>query len=423
MKTKNVLLSLLIAVLTVFSSYSQIKTTSAQDGDWANPLTWDCTCIPTPKDTVIINHDVTLSTMWLDSGAVTVNYGASLREATPGLLFSFVKGEFVNSGNVEFTLLLIGSGTIINNDSMMVDSCLWNSGNFTNNGYLGNLDSITNANIFINNQTGTLLADNFRNLDTVENFGIITADSMLNYEAYFLNDSVVNHTDFSNIDGIPDPAYSYTNQGIMNISNNFYNSGHIYNSDAAADSGIIFIGGNFYNGDTLGHDARFRLRDGFVQVDGDFLNTDTIFGDAGGQFCVADSSTNSSTGYMEGNFDFCDQTGLQDIDLNTGYVGGSITYCSTPCGTGTTETADNDDQFVKIYPNPFNHFATIEFDADFKNAFLKIYDITGKNIITRGIADSGSIMIDRRNLKQGMYFFTISSTEGKDALKGKFIVE
>ncbi|MEA5458674.1 hypothetical protein VB796_06485 [Arcicella sp. LKC2W] len=39
------------------------KITSQKIGDWANAQTWDCNCIPTGQDTVVVAHDsITIST-------------------------------------------------------------------------------------------------------------------------------------------------------------------------------------------------------------------------------------------------------------------------------------------------------------------------------------------------------------------------
>jgi hypothetical protein len=56
-------------------------------------------------------------------------------------------------------------------------------------------------------------------------------------------------------------------------------------------TGVISLGGNFYNGDTLNFDASF-VNDGSVEIAMSWFNVDDVSGDAPGYFIVQDSTAN-----------------------------------------------------------------------------------------------------------------------------------
>ena len=52
---------LLLVTLLPLISFSQTKTTIA-NGDFYNPIVWDCFCLPASGDNLIINHDLIMYT-------------------------------------------------------------------------------------------------------------------------------------------------------------------------------------------------------------------------------------------------------------------------------------------------------------------------------------------------------------------------
>jgi TolA-binding protein len=60
-------------------------------------------------------------------------------------------------------------------------------------------------------------------------------------------------------------------------------------------------------------------------------------------------------------------------------------------------------------PNPFNHETQIKYTLpkDAKNAYLAIYDLTGKQISTFDLNDKGIISINASQLGAGIYIYTI----------------
>ena len=67
----------------------------------------------------------------------------------------------------------------------------------------------------------------------------------------------------------------------------------------------------------------------------------------------------------------------------------------------------------KVYPNPFVTSATIELSTytGSDNAVIYIYDITGTEVQNKTVTLSGnnSFTLERGNLKEGLYFYTVKS--------------
>ncbi len=66
-----------------------------------------------------------------------------------------------------------------------------------------------------------------------------------------------------------------------------------------------------------------------------------------------------------------------------------------------------------VYPNPFTTSATIELNdpVSSQDAVISIYDLTGTEVQTKSIILSGSnsFNLEKGNLKEGLYFYTIKS--------------
>ena len=90
-------------------------------------------------------------------------------------------------------------------------------------------------------------------------------------------------------------------------------------------------------------------------------------------------------------------------------------------GTVGTEDLINNVSF-NLFPNPFNQFATLEFDNSAKEVFtLTIYNIQGQLVRTMTNINSNIVKINRQNLTNGFYVFRLQS-ESKN-VTGKIIIE
>ena len=75
---------------------------------------------------------------------------------------------------------------------------------------------------------------------------------------------------------------------------------------------------------------------------------------------------------------------------------------------------------LKVYPNSSNDRITIEYDHT-DDLVIEITDLLGKKFFSAKYIDQGSISIDVKNYKPGIYFYYIESKN--ESYKGKFIVK
>jgi hypothetical protein len=110
---------------------------------------------------------------------------------------------------------------------------------------------------------------------------------------------------------------------------------------------------------------------------------------------------------MTGTFDFCDLTG-GSIDLNTGSVAGTITYCLFSCSTGINE--NNNNSFINLYPNPSDGKITIEISKgdDINANQISIYNSIG-SLVWQNSNSEALINIDISSFQKGIYFLKVQN--------------
>jgi hypothetical protein len=183
-----------------------------------------------------------------------------------------------------------------------------------------------------------------------------------------------------------------TNQGWLEASENWWNIG-----DFTLGLGLqIYAGDNFYNGDTLGGSASL-VNNGVIEVVNNFYNGWDLSGS--GQICIGQESYNA--GAITGTLDICDNTGT-DFDFNVGTIAGTIEHCQPGCFVGIDENGAK----TTIYPNPADHFITIESSVDFDRYILT--SLTGQ-IVQSGELDG--FMIDIRTHEKGIYLLQLVKSD------------
>ncbi len=351
-------------------SNSTNAQTSIADGNWSNPATWGG-APPLGSGTVIINHSVTLDMDYShSSGSITIGASGFLYGDSPMRLFSLNYPS--------------GTATLTIDGFFYVARVPLFFGSVTNSGIL-QADSLLNAAAITNNSMAT-----------------ISTTQLMNSTSGTINNSgAINSTDFFNIETV-------INAGIM-TSNDFTNSKSFTNENI----GVIIIARDFSNIDTLASPAIFT-NNGNVIVQNDWHNGNQINGS--GRFCVYNNTWNS--GAMTGTLDFCDQTG-GNIDLNTGTIAGTITYCLFPCNVGIDELSK--DIVINVYPNPFSTEITLTSDEVFKNATLTVYNSQGQTVKQIEKIMGQTVTMFRDNLSSGLYFFRIEE-DNKVSKTGKFVI-
>lgn len=78
---------------------------------------------------------------------------------------------------------------------------------------------------------------------------------------------------------------------------------------------------------------------------------------------------------------------------------------------------------VKVFPNPFNYYTTVEIEGPIADRFMfRLYDATGKIVRIMEIEGQRTFQIERENLLQGMYLYQIEA-QGKFIDSGKLIIK
>lgn len=281
---KNVYL-VLIGLFIQLNMYSQ---TSTQDGNWMNPTTWDCFCVPDPYSNsidIVIEHTVTADffggNTYFSGGSLEITSTGSLIQTGAGNLF--MKNAITTvSGTLDMRRIAIENGSAVYNGIIQNCDSLWN-------------DSCT-----------------------VINNGIATA---YDHQVYKSGD--------------------FINNGTLKITNNMNIMGDYTNSI----SGIIDVTKDFSNLDIIGNGAIYT-NNGSHNIGEDFINAsnDTIKGN--GTFCIRGLSTNQ--GVIEETVDF--STPTSSFNVNTGTVASSVTFTSGSCNF--SESNSKPSFSVNIYPNP-----------------------------------------------------------------------
>lgn len=361
--------------------------TSVQNGNWMNPLTWNCTCVPLPGYSVTINHAVALDTSWyVPSGGITINIGGSLIKNNPTRDLLVNGGDLTNKGTLDVRYLFTQTGTFSNSGTLTARSFL-NYINFTNTGTIQNIDSLYSTGSVINNE-------NFLSIDSITTGGTFTNNGICTYNQFtntgtYTNNNNLTFTDITNLG-------TFNNTDTMTALNSGWNV-ETWNNFAGS---YFLVGNSFLNGDSVQNNATLTI-DGRMVVNDSWYNTDTVKGTSTGSIQVADTSIN--WGWMKQTFDFCDLTPPATapyVDFNFGTISSGITWCLY---SSINEFLTDE---LNIYPNPSSDLIFI--DAQGKNiAEVKIYSNAGS--IVKEIKDRN--WIDVSDLSSGLYFISVKTNE------------
>lgn len=110
------------------------------------------------------------------------------------------------------------------------------------------------------------------------------------------------------------------------------------------------------------------------------------------------------------------------LNLNSNYQTVKYAEKLTSVTTGIEEVSENQ-KFVTVYPNPFNDKATLKIHPDFNGEkyTLLIFDVYGRIIQKKENNIGSEVVIERRNMKQGTYFYQLSNKDIN--IRGKFVVQ
>ena len=265
-----------LLVLTAIVSQFTLAQTSIQDGNWNNPTSWDCACVPNAFSSslnIVVNHSITADfaggSTYFTGGTLTIGASGSLIQTGPGDLYMDNATTTVN-GTLDMRRIAIEGGSAVYNGTIQNCDSLWND-----------------------------------NSDVVNN-GVITTFDHQVYE-----------------------AGSMTNNGTITITNDMNIMGEYVNST----SGEIMIERDFSNANLLGGRALYTNNGSHI-IFRNFLNAanDTIKGT--GYICIGNASTNQ--GKVLGTLTI--ETPSGSFTLNPGFVGPSVNFTAGNCGLSLIES-------------------------------------------------------------------------------------
>lgn len=396
------LYTLFAAGILAATTLNATVITSAQNGNATSPLTWDCMCIPTDGDTIIINHAITLD----------VDYAYTMGGIE-------ITSNGIVTGNANNRILGVSGGYFLNNGTLIVGYFVHNGGTVTNNAAITALGSILIDQAVTLNNYGTLVASDSSYVNTngtLNNYNIfdgavcLTAGNINNHSLMnvqeLLNTGTINH----NAGATLTVAYSMYNLGTINLNGTTTVQGDIWNAENMTVNYFVQAQ-TLYNGDTITGTATFT-NNGTVSLGNSLFNSEDLNGS--GDFCVVDSTLNS--GNVNGTLDICDQSG-SNWDLNAGMEAGTVTHCAAgPCSIGIQEVISNE---ISMLPNPAHDMIQIEI-AQSVSGTIQVIDVTGRVVLTETV-NGNRLQLNILTLPEGLY--TIAIVSEQHVYNGRFVKE
>lgn len=320
---------LLLTTLFCSFAFGQTVRTTVNDGDFFNPLIWSPVGIPGDGDSLFIEHDVNMTVgIPYTAGRITVESEGSLSDGGAGYDIYCNGGSFVNNGSVNCNDIWLDSGELENHGSFDLDS-MWTQGTVINTGTMNMNDYLSDQNEIV------------------------------------------------------------TNEGTIDIANDFNNQGLFVNN------GQMFVGNDFSNWNFQSSDATFEC-EGVLCVGNDWANfneDDTVRGS--GFIYIGNNSTN--LGIVQGTLTIHTPTG--SFTVNTGSVESTVSYGSGSCAAGTIE---NESFELQLFPNPADQFIQL----NTQQVYYEIHDFSGRMVLN-GFSDDGILSVE--SLEKGMYSIRIKT--------------
>jgi hypothetical protein len=266
---KKIFYTLLVSILSI-NTFAATITANAGGGDWNTAGTWDCTCIPSAADDVIIPTGISVTTAVALSvyksisvtGILTVN-GGNLDVTSNHTITINNGGEITISGanNLRFLTnsatpsVTIASGGTLNIGGSLTSNDNTSARNFVNSGFVEIGANISSDPITItNNTTGVILVHGgiagVGSVNNFYNYGLVTIDQSINlFKTNFYNYSTGRFFDFGDV--TIDNSSTFYNYGLLqsnsfNIANtNFVNASCTsnYTGTISANTGTATVTG------------------------------------------------------------------------------------------------------------------------------------------------------------------------------------
>ncbi len=96
------------------------------------------------------------------------------------------------------------------------------------------------------------------------------------------------------------------------------------------------------------------------------------------------------------------------------------TYADVAPQGSSTPVVELQKSMLRVYPNPANDKLNIDFGRPMKNAIISIFDLQGRQLLSK-IIDGETEILDIQNLNKGMYILRLS--DGSENTVMNFIKE
>lgn len=402
-------------------SQAQVIVNSIADGNFSDPSTWDCNCVPSISncDWFYVYHDVTLDQDLPNSPNIAIQPSASLIEDNQR---SVSEVEILgNYGMLKVNRLSIGvngGGQYTNYDSVFVEDLLIVDGNTLNNHAYTSIDDtfyLEEDVVFVNVGTGYMQTDvllargsliSHGKFDATRVIGLRKSDNTLggtisNAGGDFMCDNMYCYAGFSTYQG----GSTFVSDTLLGDSSNI----NIF------DTSSVFVGSYFVSQNHVFATYEGLIVHGELFVDGDFYLDPNAAMTGSGSVCVTGVSISDGHIYATGpgtnDLDFCDLSGNGQFDFLNGTIDPTyITYCSasSTCA-GNVSIEDHGNSQVDIFPNPAS--TTLQISGSTVNSY-RIFDLHGK-LISIGANET----IDVSAFPAGLYFLEITDLDNQHSTK------
>jgi hypothetical protein len=376
------LFTLVLSCAISLNFYAQFIQ-SVSNGDWDNPATWSSNTIPFTADSVLINHNVTISADHeVQMQILRIANGKSLS----GNFTFALHGDLIVQGNLNVTMLAVGDGAFTRNYGIITANN-YASGNPTYKNY----GAITCSEILTSGETnfenyGEIMAYELALSDGWHNFGSIEVSFVMAFDSGFTN-----HTG-----------------GIKNLSGSEY----LAFDGMVNQTGAVIV-------------AEYIVLSGMLINDGDITCVDLLNGEGtvagnSGRFCISGSFQNA--GILEGSIDICDSSPGGLMDFNFGTTGSGVTFCEAGmCSTtSNNELPIQEGHSLNVYPNPCANNGVLYFNSRMEpSATICIYNSSGE--LAGSFRKSNLNQLELSGLSSGLYFLVI--TKNNLTEKGLFVIE
>ena len=108
---------------------------------------------------------------------------------------------------------------------------------------------------------------------------------------------------------------------------------------------------------------------------------------------------------------------INSIVIDSAYNVSSLATAFVNVDFITISINENNQEEIKIYPNPADKQLNMEFKQPLNNGIINIKDISGKTVLTQQLGSENKLMIPLTNLAKGVYFVEIKADSVYQTIK------